>query len=57
MQKWFVVLVGVVGAFFLINAYIPQAWGSGFHVLSMHVPWAVVILGGFIVIAARLKSK
>jgi len=60
VSKWFVVIVGIFGALFLINTYIPNAWSAGFTLPighGVHVPYALCMLGAFIVVAARLKAK
>jgi hypothetical protein len=60
-MKWLIVLLGLVGCFFLINAYMPGAWSTAF-VLPIGKPgipvaWAVLMLGGVLIVGARLKSK
>lgn len=59
-MKWFFIIIGVVGALFLVNAYVPSAWASGFKVPvgpnGMLIPWAVCIIGG-IAIAGIWKLK
>lgn len=61
MVKLFFILVGIVGTFFLINAYIPQAWSAGFNLPighGIHVPWALCIIGGVITVGiVKLKAK
>lgn len=60
MGKLLVVAAAMVGVFFLITAFIPQAWSAGFNVpvgKGFHVPWAAPIFGVFLYIAWGLKSK
>ena len=59
MAKWFVIAAGIVGILFLVNAYLPEAWFSGIRLgdSGYYVPWAFCILGGFLLVAFRLKSK
>jgi hypothetical protein len=60
MTKWLVVLLGLVGCFFLINAYIPGAWSTAFVLpigKGLPVAWAVLVMGGVLIVGARLKSK
>jgi hypothetical protein len=59
MSKWIVIAAGIVGILFLVNAYIPEAWFSGIRIFDTgyYVPWAFCILGAFLVVGFRLKSK
>lgn len=60
MLKFIVMVIGVIGTLFLINSYAPQAWSAGFTIPvghGVHIPWAVCIIGAFIVVASRLKAK
>jgi hypothetical protein len=60
-MKWFFIIIGVIGCLFLVNAYVPSAWASGFKVPvgphGMLIPWAVCILLAVIVAGVvKLKS-
>lgn len=61
-MKWVFIIIGMIGALFLVNAYIPQAWASGFNVPvggphGMTIPWAFCILAAFLVAGIwKLKS-
>jgi hypothetical protein len=56
--KGFFILVGIVGTFFLINAYVPAAWSTGFHIGTTHIAWAVCIIVGVLVVGlTKLSSK
>lgn len=57
MVKWFIVLVAIIGALHLINAIVPEAWVTGFNIQGRMIPWGICFLGGFIILAAGLKSK
>ncbi len=56
MIKWLVIAVALVGAFVLTKAYLPQVWGGHFTVLNTQVPYAYLVLAGFVILAgSRLK--
>ena len=61
-MKWVFIIIGMIGALFLVNAYIPQAWANGFnipvgHAPGFHIPWAFCILGGLLIAGIwKLKS-
>lgn len=60
-MKWFFIIIGFIGALFLVNAYVPQAWASGFNVpVGQHgfvMPWAVCILAAVLIAGIwKLKS-
>jgi predicted MFS family arabinose efflux permease len=58
MLKWFFIAVLTVGAFFLVNAYLPTTWTRGFHAMGAQVPWALVIIGGVLVLGIwKIKTK
>lgn len=61
-MKWVYIILGMVGALFLVNAYVPQAWASGFNIPvgqgpGFHITWAICILAGVLVAGIwKLKS-
>lgn len=64
-MKWFVIVLGLVGCFFLINAYAPSLWFNGFMVGATEgvpnsghkIPWALPLLFGFVIVTGyKLKS-
>jgi hypothetical protein len=53
-MKWVYIILGMIGALFLVNAYVPQAWASGFTVpvggpQGFHITWAVCILTAILI--------
>lgn len=58
MTKLFFILVGMVGVLFLINAYAPDMWHKGFNAFNAHIPFALCMLGGVLVLGiVKLSSK
>lgn len=59
-MKWVFIIIGMIGALFLVNAYIPQAWAAGFTVPVGHgvmVPWAACLLAALLIAGIwKLKS-
>lgn len=57
MQKWLIILLALVGAAFLIAAYIPSLWAQGIAIQGYKVPYAPFLLGGVLLLGYRLKGK
>lgn len=61
-MKWVFIIIGMIGALFLVNACIPQAWANGFnipvgHAPGFNIPWAFCILGSLLIAGIwKLKS-
>lgn len=60
MIKWFVITVGVIGMYFLLNMYAPTTTHTGFVIpvgQGYFVSWMLVLCFVFLVMASRLKAK
>jgi hypothetical protein len=57
MSKIIVGLLAIVGCLFVVNAYAPSLWTSGFMVGGVLVRYAYFALGGVGYLVYRLKSK
>lgn len=58
MVKLLFIVVGIVGTFFLINAYYPKAWSTGFNAFNAHIPFALCIIGAVALLGIfKLSSK
>jgi hypothetical protein len=57
MGKLIIGLLAVVGCLFLVNAYVPSLWSSGFMAWNFYVRYAYFALGGVAYLVYRMKSK
>lgn len=57
MGKIVIGLLAIVGCLFVINAYVPSLWTSGFMVGTFNLRYAYFVLGGVAYLAYRLKGK
>lgn len=58
MLKWIFVAMVVVAAFFLVNAYAAGTWNHGVNAGGAHIPVALIIIGGVLVLGIwKIKTK
>lgn len=57
MVKWFVIALALLGAYCLINSYMPSLWHEGFRVSGHLIPLAGIALGGLVFIALKAKLE
>lgn len=57
MSKILIGLLAVVGCLFVMNAYAPSLWTSGFMLGTFNLRYAYFVLGGVAILAYRLKGK